>query len=117
MSGTKVHNCSKTIVTNAQNDPFKYLCKYFGIKPNEQFLPDFEGMLNDFSAAEEGACCLDEERGDLIASILRDLNPRIQQPKYRERLESELGLILSHLISSPIRPIHSNTSLPVAIAQ
>ena len=63
MSGTKVHNCSKTIVTNAQNDPFKYLCKYFGIKPNEQSLSDFEGMLNDFSAAEEGAYCLDEERG------------------------------------------------------
>ena len=91
MSGSKVHNCSKTIVSNAQNDPFKYLCKYFGIKPNEQSLSDFEGMLNDFSAAEEGAYYLDEEREDLIASILRDLNPRIQQPKYRARLEPELG--------------------------
>ena len=47
--------------------------------------------LNDFSAAEEGTYYLEEKRGDLIALILRDLNPRIQHPKYRDRLESELG--------------------------
>ena len=91
MSGSQVHNCSKTIVSNAQNDPFKYLCKYFGIKTSEQTLTDFEGMLNDFSAAEEGAYYLDEKREDLVSSIVHDLDRRIQEPRYRYRLEKELG--------------------------
>ena len=48
----QVHKCSSTVCKNANDQPFKYLCKYFGIKTNEDSLSAFEGMLNDFSAAE-----------------------------------------------------------------
>jgi len=90
LSGTQVHNCSKIIVSNAQNDPFKYLCKYFSIKTNEKSLSSFEGMLNDFSAAEDGAECLTEKRQELISSIIEEVHPQIKI-RHWERLSWELG--------------------------
>ena len=90
MSGDQVHNCSKTVITNAQNDPFKYLCKYFGIKANETPLADFEAMLNDFSAADEGAICLTEKRDGLMQSIVDEIHPQIKR-RHWDRLQSELG--------------------------
>lgn len=91
MTGDKVHNCSKEIVARAKNDSFKYFCKYFSIKPSEQSLADFEGMLNDFSAAEEGTHYLNRKRENLVLSIVKELNPRIKQRKYKARLRAELG--------------------------
>ena len=90
LGGTRVHNCSRTIVSNAQNDPFKYLCKYFSIKTNEKSLASFEEMLNDFSAAEDGAECLTEKRQELISSIIQEVHPQIKV-RHWERLASELG--------------------------
>lgn len=49
-----VYNCSRQVCSNAQNQPFKYLCKYFNIKPNENTLEMFESVLNKFSAVEQG---------------------------------------------------------------
>ena len=90
LAGTKVHSCSKTIVTNAQNDPFKYLCKYFDIKPSEDSLADFEGMLNDLSAAEDGADCLTHQREALLRSIKYNIHWRAKK-FFAARLERELG--------------------------
>ncbi len=103
VSGTQIHNCSKTIVTNAQNDPFKYLCKYFGIKPDEAALSDFEGMLNDFSAAEEGASHLTNKRKQLVNSILGSIHPQIKK-RHWKRLERELGFdeVIFDQLSFPV---------------
>ena len=90
VSGDRVHNCSKTVITNAQNNPFKYLCKYFGIKANETSLADFEAMLNDFSAADEGAICLTEKRAGLMQSIVDEIHPQIKR-RHWDRLQHELG--------------------------
>lgn len=90
IAGRHVHDCSRSIVSNAQNNPFKYLCKYFEIKTDEESLSDFEEMLNDFSAAEEGAILLDKKRENLIASIIDKIHPRIKQNHWK-RLERELG--------------------------
>ena len=49
----QVHNCSSTVCKNASDQLFKYLCKYFDIKINEDTLSNFESVLNDFSAAEQ----------------------------------------------------------------
>ena len=38
----QVHNCTATICKNANDQPFKYLCKYFDIKINETVLSSFE---------------------------------------------------------------------------
>ena len=37
-----VYNCSLSVCRNAQQQPFKYLCKYFNITPNEETLNSFE---------------------------------------------------------------------------
>ena len=70
VSGDHVHDCSRTIVSSARNNPFKYLCKYFDIELNENSLEEFESMLNDLSAAEEGAACLAQKKDGLLRSII-----------------------------------------------
>ncbi|MGX7836070.1 hypothetical protein ACWKSR_13040, partial [Campylobacter fetus subsp. venerealis] len=49
ISNEYIHNCSASVLKNASNQPFKYLCKYFNIEANEQKLEEFERLLNDFS--------------------------------------------------------------------
>lgn len=68
-----VHNCSLTVCKNAQQQPFKYLCKYFNIKTNEDSLAEFEKILNNFTAAEEGKVLLKKERDRILASIKKDI--------------------------------------------
>lgn len=43
-------NCSSTVCRNAENQPFKYLCKYFNIKTDEKTLKKVEDIFNNFSA-------------------------------------------------------------------
>ena len=64
-----VYNCSRTICANARKQPFKYICKYFNIKPTEENLSKFEAVLNDFSAAEQGKELLSRERAEIFESI------------------------------------------------
>lgn len=86
----QVHNCSSTVCKNANDQPFKYLCKYFDIKTNEDSLSAFEGMLNDFSAAEQGKVLLQNQKTQIIARISQSIPPLILQFS-RKRLERELG--------------------------
>jgi hypothetical protein len=67
------YDCSLTVCKNAQTQPFKYICKYFDIKINEETLSDFEAVLNDFSAAEEGKLLLITERDRIIKSINNEI--------------------------------------------
>jgi hypothetical protein len=90
IAGSHVYDCSRTIVTNARNNPFKYPVKYFKVKTNEETLQDFEVMLNDFSAAEEGAQLLDEKREELIQSISDQIHERAKA-HHSKRLRKELG--------------------------
>ncbi len=66
---TNVYDCSLTICRNAQNQPFKYICKYFNIKPTEESLEKFESVLNDFCAAEQGKILLKNERDSIVNGI------------------------------------------------
>ena len=68
-----VYNCSLSVCKNAQQQPFKYLCKYFNLKPNEETLALFENILNNFTAAEEGKVLLKKERDRIIGSIKNDI--------------------------------------------
>ena len=58
LSANHVHNCSASVCKNASIQPFKYLCKYFDIKVNEDTLSNFENVLNNFDAAEQGKVLL-----------------------------------------------------------
>lgn len=85
-----IHNCSASVCKNADNQPFKYLCKYFDIKPNEETLTKFEEVMNNFSAAEQGKFLLKNERDTIISSVEKDV-PTILSIFSGKRLIRELG--------------------------
>lgn len=68
-----IYECSATVCKNAEIQPFKYLCKYFNIKSNEESLESFENVLNNFSAAEEGKQLLSNELEKIKESIKNDV--------------------------------------------
>lgn len=81
---------------NANDQPFKYLCKYFNIKPTEETLEKFENALNDFSAAEQGKGLLVRERDDTIASVMESIPPFVLRSS-EDRIKQELGFMLVSL--------------------
>ncbi len=85
-----IYNCSRSVVSNAMNQPFKYICKYFNIKPNEENLEKFEKILNDFSAAEQGKVLLKNERDNIIKNISNEV-PFLIKVFNKKRLIRKLG--------------------------
>lgn len=65
----QIYNCSATVCKNASNQPFKYLCKYFNVKPSEETLSNMENVLNDFAAAEQGKVLLQREMESILNKI------------------------------------------------
>lgn len=90
LRNNNVHNCSSTVCKNAHAQPFKYLCKYFNIKPNEETLSNFENVLNDFAAAEQGKNLLIAERDLIVSSIKNDI-PYLIYRLSKKRLIKNLG--------------------------
>lgn len=86
-----VYECSRTVCSNAQKQPFKYLCKYFNIEINENTLESFEGMFENFTAAEKGTEYLDDKFDDLKARLLKEVPASIRL-LWPEKLMNEIGL-------------------------
>ncbi|MGL4767852.1 MAG: HNH endonuclease [Formosimonas sp.] len=89
-SNNKTHNCSAAVVKNASDQPFKYLCKYFNIKTNEDALVDFESTLNDFSAVEQGKFLLKDQRDSILTNISGSV-PSIVMLLSKNKLIKKLG--------------------------
>jgi len=87
---TNVYNCSRTVCSNARQQPFKYICKYFNIEVNEETLSNFESVLNDFSAVEEGKILLRNEKDRIINSISNEI-PFLIRTFSKNKLEEKLG--------------------------
>lgn len=85
-----VYECSSTVCKNAGMQPFKYLCKYFNIKADEESLENFENVLNNFSAAEEGKILLNNELEKIKASIKNDI-PYLIRTLGMEKFMLKLG--------------------------
>lgn len=85
-----IYDCSRTVCDNARREPFKYICKYFGIKADEETLERFEAAFNDFSAAEDGKVSLKKERESIMESINSDI-PFLIKKLSSAKLERELG--------------------------
>jgi len=90
ITNNRIHNCSATVCKNANNQPFKYLCKYFNISINEETLSNFETVLNNFSAAEQGRELLIKKR-NLILKNLKHSIPSIIYFFSQKRLIKKLG--------------------------
>lgn len=85
-----VYDCSRTVCDNARKQPFKYICKYFGIRADETTLEQFETMLNNFSAVEDGKKALQAERETIMAGVSDDI-PFLIKKLSTKKLEKELG--------------------------
>lgn len=86
----KVHNCSASVCKAANDQPFKYLCKYFDIDVNEETLSHLENALNNYLAAYQGKILLEQER-DRLMQTLTDPLPSLFYKLNKSRLEKELG--------------------------
>lgn len=84
-----IHQCSRSVCDNARKKPFDYICKYFGIKADEETLSNFEAILNNFEAAEEGKQHLQAEKAQIIKSIEGNIPALIK--KLSKKLEQNLG--------------------------
>jgi hypothetical protein len=90
LKNNQVHNCTSTVCKNASAQPLKYLCKYFSIKTDEDTLSNFENVLNDFAAAEQGKKLLLAEREIIINSIKNNI-PALIYALSKEQLIKKLG--------------------------
>ena len=70
---SQVYNCSRTVVSNAQLDGFKYLCKYFDINIDEDSRNSANKMLGNFESYSESRELLQTKRDDLFEKIKNDL--------------------------------------------
>lgn len=85
-----IYNCSLTVCRNAQNQPFKYLCKYFNIKADESTLSSFEEVLNNFSAVEQGKILLDNQKKEILNNLWREV-PFLIKTFSKKKFERRLG--------------------------
>lgn len=85
-----IYDCSRQVCANAQKQPFKYICKYFNINTDEITLGQFEDILNNFSAAEEGKILLKNKKDSILNSIKTDV-PAIITRLFAKDLEKNLG--------------------------
>ncbi|MBC2857124.1 HNH endonuclease [Cetobacterium sp. 2A] len=90
IKNTYTHHCSATVCKNASNQPFKYLCKYFDVKVNEESLSNFENILNEFAAVEQGKILLQKKR-DLIINNLSNSIPPFIYSFSKNKLIEKLG--------------------------
>lgn len=85
-----VYQCSRTVCDNARKQPYKYICKYFNVKPTEESLEKFENLLNNFEAAEQGKTVLKKEKNRIYSSIGKDV-PFLIRKLCPNKLEKALG--------------------------
>ena len=84
------HQCSATVAKSANDQPYRYLCKYFNIPTNEKTLESLEKVLNDFSAVEQGKYLLSNEREAIVSSLSQSV-PSFIFNSHKDRLIKELG--------------------------
>lgn len=89
-SNNYTHHCSASVCKNANNDPIKYLCKYFNIPINENSLSKFEATLNKFSSVEQGKIILKNQKNILENNLSESIPPPIFLLS-RNRILREIG--------------------------
>jgi hypothetical protein len=90
IQSNQIHHCSASVCKNANNQPIKYLCKYFDIENNEESLSKFERVLNDFTSVKQGKDLIKRERDSILSSIYKSIPFLIQQFS-KEKLTRKLG--------------------------
>lgn len=85
-----IYDCSRSVCDSARKQPFKYICKYFNVKEDEASLEQFEEVLNNFAAAEEGKELSRRKREEILNSIANEI-PWLIKKLFSKKLDRELG--------------------------
>lgn len=88
--GSNVYNCSRSVCDNARLHPFKYVCKYFDIKPTEENLEIFEFILGSLETASEGIKLLTQEKERILKNV-DDGVPEIIKKYAYENFQLKMG--------------------------
>lgn len=86
----QIYHCSRSVVSNAQLDGFRYLCKYFDIAIAEESRNAANEMLNNFESYLESRELLQRKRNALFSKIERRLPLFIRM--FKPSLYKKLGL-------------------------
>ncbi len=85
-----VYNCSRSVCDNARKQPFKYICKYFNLKPCEETLNNVETVLNNFESVERGKVVLRNEKTEILGSLRNDI-PSLIKLIGKRNFEKKIG--------------------------
>lgn len=64
-----IYNCSRTVCDSSRKKPLAYLCKYFNIKFEEEYLIKIETMLNNYETVEKGKELLVKKKREIVNTI------------------------------------------------
>ena len=84
-----VYDCSLSVCRSAQQQPFKYICKYFDIDENIQTLSQYETLYCNFWVIDRGTQLLQERHGALMENLCV---PSLIQKFDKTKLKEKLGL-------------------------
>ncbi len=91
LKASNVHQASLQIVRKASEEPIKYLCKYFNIKPTEENIEQLEGIGENISRMENTFRNLELRQKE----ITNDFNPPKFMLKYfHKELMEQIGMDL-----------------------
>lgn len=90
LQSSNIYDCSLSVLKNARNKPFVYICKYFNIEKNEENLKIFEDLLNKYISVDEGKKILSDKKEALLSKIENQI-PDIVKTHQKERIFTELG--------------------------
>lgn len=85
----KVYDCSLSVLKSANDQPLKYLCKYFNFNADENTICQLENLLNKFLAVEQGKHLLIQKKDKIIQSIENEI-PFFIRKYDRTNLEKHL---------------------------
>lgn len=86
------YDCSNSVCTNSAKNPFKYICKYFGIKIDENTLNYYEQMLNDYCTVLKGKKDIENKEKEIIKSVENDIPYLIRKLEDKNNLLRQLGI-------------------------
>ena len=85
-----IYNCSLHICKSANNQPFKYLLKYFNIPVEESTVVTLEAMLNDYLSVNQGKQLIIQKKQQILNDIRGNI-PFIIKTFYKTKLDKKLG--------------------------
>ena len=85
-----IYNCSLHICKSANNQPFKYLLKYFNIPVEESTVVTLEAMLNDYLSVNQGKQLIIQKKQQILNDIRGNI-PFIIKTFYKTKLDKNLG--------------------------